>query len=70
MTTATLKYTRAHQVESLGAMAIKSAKYLSFWYDRAMQRRQLAQLSFAQLCDIGISREQALIEAGKPFWRE
>jgi|ABEF01.1.fsa_nt_gi uncharacterized protein YjiS (DUF1127 family) len=32
------------------------------------QRRQLATLSNKQLADIGITREQALIEAARPFW--
>ncbi len=32
------------------------------------QRRQLATLSDNQLADIGITREQALIEAARPFW--
>ena len=32
------------------------------------QRRQLATLSNKQLADIGITREQALTEAARPFW--
>lgn len=32
------------------------------------QRRQLATMSNKQLADIGITREQALIEAARPFW--
>lgn len=32
------------------------------------QRHQLATLSDNQLADIGITREQALIEAARPFW--
>ncbi len=39
------------------------------WHERARQRRQLAQLDDDRLRDIGISREQALAEARKPFWR-
>lgn len=42
---------------------------LRFWYARAGQRRQLAELTDAQLRDIGVSRAQALREAGKPFWK-
>lgn len=33
------------------------------------QRRLLEQLDNRALRDIGISRSQALAEAGKPFWR-
>jgi uncharacterized protein YjiS (DUF1127 family) len=32
-------------------------------------RRELAQLDERLLRDVGISREQALREAEKPFWR-
>lgn len=35
----------------------------------ARQRRQLAQLSDAQLKDIGISRADAEREVTQPFWR-
>ena len=40
-----------------------------FWFERARQRRALAQLSNAELRDIGLSRGEALGEAQKPFWR-
>jgi len=36
---------------------------------RAEQRRQLLNLSDAQLDDIGITREQMFEEANKPFWK-
>ncbi len=32
------------------------------------QRRQLTTMSNSQLTDIGITREQAMIEAARPFW--
>lgn len=32
------------------------------------QRRQLATLSNSQLADIGITRDQAMTEAARPFW--
>ncbi len=41
---------------------------LNRWHERARQRRQLARLDAHQLRDIGISREQALAEARRPFW--
>ena len=36
------------------------------WHDRARQRRALLRLSDDMLSDIGISRAEALKEAGKP----
>jgi len=40
------------------------------WQKRAQYRRELAELSFRDIQDIGI--DQALIdqEVAKPFWRE
>jgi uncharacterized protein YjiS (DUF1127 family) len=45
---------------------------LSFWIDRSRQRSQLgelAELNDDLLRDIGVTREEALREAAKPFWR-
>ena len=45
---------------------------LAVWIDRSHQRRQLgelAELNDYLLKDIGVSREEALREAEKPFWR-
>jgi uncharacterized protein YjiS (DUF1127 family) len=45
---------------------------LGFWIDRSRQRRQLgelAELNDYLLKDIGLSREEAMREAEKPFWR-
>jgi uncharacterized protein YjiS (DUF1127 family) len=39
------------------------------WHDRARERRALLRLSDDLLVDIGISRTDALKEAGKAFWR-
>jgi len=42
------------------------------WIDRSHQRRrlgELAELNDYLLKDIGVSREEALREAMKPFWR-
>ena len=38
------------------------------WIRRANQRRQLRTLETRLLADIGITYEQALTEANKPFW--
>ena len=42
----------------------------SLWYDRAHQRHQLSELTARQLNDIGIRRDQALVEARKSFWQD
>jgi len=39
-------------------------------YERAEQRRALAELEDRMLRDVGISRSDALREAEKPFWKE
>ena len=44
-------------------------KVLWLWNERAIQRRHLSALTQRELEDIGISREAADQEAGKPFWR-
>ena len=45
---------------------------LGFWIDRSRQRSQLgelAELNNYLLKDIGVSREEAMREAEKPFWQ-
>ncbi|MFR0692153.1 DUF1127 domain-containing protein [Enterobacterales bacterium AE_CKDN230030158-1A_HGKHYDSX7] len=44
------------------------SRWQQFWR-RVRTRKQLLELSDAQLRDIGISREQAKLEAMRPFWR-
>ena len=39
------------------------------YMERAAQRRQLMFMEDSQLRDIGISRSEAIREAGKPFWK-
>jgi uncharacterized protein YjiS (DUF1127 family) len=43
---------------------------LQVWMQRYCQRRDLSTLPSRLLKDIGITREQALREAKKPFWAE
>ena len=45
---------------------------LQFWIGRSRQRKQLGELADLNdhlLRDIGVSQEEALREAAKPFWR-
>jgi uncharacterized protein YjiS (DUF1127 family) len=42
---------------------------LHTWRQRAHSRRELSQLSEAELRDMRISRCDAAAEASKPFWR-
>ena len=39
------------------------------WRRRSVQRSALASLDARMLNDIGLSREQAVEEAAKPFWQ-
>jgi uncharacterized protein YjiS (DUF1127 family) len=42
---------------------------LVLWRQRHHSRRELLELSALELHDIGFTRSDALVEAGKPFWR-
>ncbi|THF60138.1 DUF1127 domain-containing protein [Pseudothauera rhizosphaerae] len=42
---------------------------VALWMARSRQRRELHELDDRLLRDIGIRREDALIEAARPFWR-
>jgi uncharacterized protein YjiS (DUF1127 family) len=41
---------------------------LSTCAERSAQRRALAELDSHRLRDIGLTREEAQAEVGKPFW--
>jgi uncharacterized protein YjiS (DUF1127 family) len=47
----------------------RCAAWLSTCAERSTQRRALAELDGHRLRDIGRTREEAQVEAGKPFWR-
>ncbi|MCB1758466.1 MAG: DUF1127 domain-containing protein [Gammaproteobacteria bacterium] len=53
----------------LRALAIRLQQQLLSYYQVAVQRRALAELSDEQLADVGITRSQAREESAKPFWR-
>ncbi len=44
--------------------------WIFVWAERSRQRRALRGLDDRLLDDIGLTREQALREASKPFWHE
>ena len=45
------------------------ARSIEIWLIRQQERQELSSLDDRLLDDIGISREDALWEAGKPFWK-
>ena len=44
------------------------ARMLRLWYRRACERQNLSDLDDHLLRDLGLSRERARLEAGRPFW--
>lgn len=69
----TLHGTRAHggRVHQSGTERFKRfMRTVVFWRERARQRRALSELSDALFKDIGVSRADAMREAGKAFWKE
>jgi uncharacterized protein YjiS (DUF1127 family) len=42
---------------------------LALWYDRHLQRHDLASLDTRMLRDLGLGAEDVRRECAKPFWR-
>jgi uncharacterized protein YjiS (DUF1127 family) len=57
----------------LGRLVASTRSTIARWFARARQRRALRDIAerneFHLLKDIGVSQEEALREANKPFWR-
>lgn len=45
-------------------------RLLTFYRERNASRQALREMEDHLLRDIGLTREQAMIEARKPFWRD
>ena len=61
---------RAGSIVAAGQTALSSlAGMTTIWLNRRQGRQDLRELDDRLLADVGISREDALREAGKPFWR-
>ena len=69
MTTTTLKIPFQHHADVEHLNLGHAWRTAIAWYERAHQRRQLAALSREQLRDIGVTYEDAMAEAVKPFWQ-
>jgi uncharacterized protein YjiS (DUF1127 family) len=52
-----------------GSIAARLVDRLLEWMERARARHALAELTDAELKDIGLSRTDVANEAAKPFWR-
>lgn len=57
------------QLPLVSQWAIQLANTIVTWNDRYITRRPLSTMSYALLKDIGVTPEQAKLEAAKPFWR-
>ncbi len=53
----------------MGMLALRIAVVLTKWDQRRRTRKALYNLSNSDLKDIGLTRDQANTEAGRPFWR-
>jgi uncharacterized protein YjiS (DUF1127 family) len=61
---------RAGSIVAAGQAALAGLAGMTIiWLNRRQGRRDLSELDDRLLADVGISREDALREAGKPFWR-
>jgi uncharacterized protein YjiS (DUF1127 family) len=56
-------------VATVRAMLSSWTSTVAIWLDRRQGRQDLTELDDRLLDDVGISREDAVWEAGKPFWR-
>ncbi len=58
--------------QEISSFPMAILRVICVWLERARSRRalrELAELDGCRLADIGLSRQDALREASKPFWR-
>ncbi len=67
MTSLTLSYEMAMNTGAWPAHAVAT---VALWRQRYRQRQQLGRLDDWELEDIGITRDAAMRESRKPFWRD
>ena len=61
---------RTSPIAAAGQAVLSSlASMIAIWFSRQQGRQDLSELDDRLLADVGISREDALWEARKPFWR-
>ena len=60
---------RVERALPTASAAVRIADALGEWLQRGRSRRLLAQMDDRMLHDIGLSRDAALSEGEKPFWR-
>ncbi len=60
---------KREQFPLISQWAIQLANTIVMWNDRYITRRPLSTMPYALLEDIGVTPEQAKLEAAKPFWR-
>ena len=56
-------------IKALWNLPLRFVELMLTWQERATARHRLLQMEDHLLTDIGVSREAALEEASKPFWR-
>ena len=61
---------REAHLPALARWAMKFAVLVTTWNNRFRSRRQLARLEQDRLEDIGWSKNRAMNEAARPFWKE
>jgi len=62
-------FATAKLLRSLAERLESFTEVLATWASRSRERTLLAQMSDAELKDIGVSRYDAIMEIRKPFWR-
>jgi uncharacterized protein YjiS (DUF1127 family) len=60
---------RAAPLPVTAEIALRVAVVLASWSQRKRTRKALGQLDDHLLRDVGLTRSEAGLEMGKPFWR-